>query len=49
MVLWLGQNIGEVPTVAELERALVAYATLPGAVRERLERDRVDNLLGWRS
>jgi hypothetical protein len=29
LVLWLGQDIGEVGTVEELERALVAYATVP--------------------
>jgi hypothetical protein len=49
LVPWLGQDIGEVGTVEELERALVAYATVPADVRIALERDRLDNLLGLRT
>jgi len=49
LVLWLGQDIGEVGTVEQFERALVTYATVPADVRIALERDRLDNLLGLRT
>ena len=49
LALWLGQDVGMIRTVEGLGRALATYTTLPAALRDRLERDRVDDLLGSRT
>jgi hypothetical protein len=49
LVLWLSQAVGEIRTVGKLERAVAAYATLPAGIREHLENDRLDDLLGSRA
>jgi hypothetical protein len=49
LVLWLDHDVGVIHTVEDLGRALASYATLPAALRDRLERDRVNDLLGSRT
>ena len=49
LVLWLSQDVGVIHTVENLGRALATSATLPAALRDRLERDRADDLLGSRT
>ena len=45
LVLCLGQDVGEVRTVDELGQALAPHATVPASVRQRLEGDRMNDLL----
>ncbi|MBA3712354.1 MAG: hypothetical protein H0W76_07870 [Pyrinomonadaceae bacterium] len=39
VVLWVGTNVGEVPTVAELARLIEPYAVLTSGLAEKLSDD----------
>lgn len=43
LVLWLGTQPGELPTVADLESALTPHAALTPELRQRLEAEKTES------